>query len=170
MLFRSLLVLQDRFRKQSGFPLSVAFYSAQVVVSNCGQGSVRALMSSALFCCLLARLCLEALKLDLLVADRILFSACSRLARSGIMVVNFCLRALMASVSALTFFSCCWIMSWRRACSACSQIFRKSVLKFSSGLRCGLGRYWRPTGQELLLTCSFRTQSDFLALARLVSR
>ena len=130
----------------------------------------KSLMSSALFCCLLARLCLEALKLDLLVADRILFSACSRLARSGIIVVNFCLRALMASVSALTFFSCCWIMSWRRACSACSRMFRKSVLKFWSGLRCGLGRYWRPTGQELLLTCSFRTQSDFLALARLVSR
>ena len=37
----------------------------------------KSLMSSALFCCLLARLCLEALKLALLVADRILFSACS---------------------------------------------------------------------------------------------
>ena len=34
------LVLQDRFRKQSGFPSSVAFcYSAQVAVSSCGQGS-----------------------------------------------------------------------------------------------------------------------------------
>ena len=62
----------------------------------------KSLMSSALFCCLLARLCLETLKLDLLVADRILFSACSRLAWSGIMVVNFCLRALVASVSAIT--------------------------------------------------------------------
>ena len=32
------LVLQDRFRKQSGFPSSVAFcYSAQVAVSSCGQ-------------------------------------------------------------------------------------------------------------------------------------
>ena len=30
------LVLQDRFRKQSGFPSSVAFcYSAQVAVSSC---------------------------------------------------------------------------------------------------------------------------------------
>ena len=33
------LFLQDRFRKQSGFPLSVAFcYSAEVAVSSCGQG------------------------------------------------------------------------------------------------------------------------------------
>ena len=130
----------------------------------------KSLMSSALFCCLLARLFLEALKLALLVADRILFSACSRLVWSGIMVVSFCLRASMASVSALTFFSCCWMMSCRRSRSARWQIFCKSVLKFWSGLRCGLGRYWKPTGQELLLTCSFRTQSDFLALARLVSR
>ena len=62
----------------------------------------KSLMSSALFCCLLACLCSEALKLDLLVADKILFSACSRLAWSGIGLVNFCLRALMASVSVLT--------------------------------------------------------------------
>ena len=82
----------------------------------------KSLMSSAgLFYCLLARLCFEALKLALLVADRILFSACSRLAWSGIMVVNFCLRESMASVSALTFFSCCWIISWRKSCSARSQ-------------------------------------------------
>ena len=33
----------------------------------------KSLMSSALFCCLLARLVFDALKLDLLVADRILF-------------------------------------------------------------------------------------------------
>ena len=58
------------------------------------------------YCCLLACLCLEALKLALLVTDRILFSASSRLAWSGIMVANFCLRALMALVSVLTFFSC----------------------------------------------------------------
>ena len=42
--------------------------------------SFKSLMSSALFCCLLARLCLEAVEVDLLVAGRILFSACSRLA------------------------------------------------------------------------------------------
>ena len=58
----------------------------------------KSLMSLALFGCLLARPCLEALKLALLVADRILFSTCSCLCltRSGNMVVNFCLRALMA--------------------------------------------------------------------------
>ena len=104
-----------------------------------------------------------------IVADRILFSACSCLASSGIMVVNFCLRASMSSVSASMFFSCCWIMSWRGSCSTLSQIFLKSVLKFWSGLRCSLGQYWRLTGQELLLTSSFRIQSDLLALARLVS-
>ena len=79
-------------------------------------------MSSALFCCLLARLCLKALKLALLVADRILFSACSRLALSGIMKVNFCLGASMASVSALTFFSCCWIMVLFRSFADLSQV------------------------------------------------
>ena len=55
----------------------------------------KSLISLALFGCLLARPCLEALKLALLVADRILFSTCSRLTRSGNMVVNFCSRALM---------------------------------------------------------------------------
>ena len=42
-------------------------------------------------------------EVDLLLADKILFSACSPLAWSGIMVVNSCLRASMASGSALTF-------------------------------------------------------------------
>ena len=38
-----------------------------------------------------------------------------------------------------------------------------------SGLRCGLGRYCRPTGQVPLLACSRRTATDFCVLARLVS-
>ena len=52
----------------------------------------------------------------------------------------------MASVSLFTFFSCCWTMGWSRSCSAYqSRVFSKSVLKFWSGLRCGLGRYWEET-------------------------
>ena len=96
------------------------------------------------------------------------FSACSRLDGSGIMVVSCFCMVSMAWLSALTFLSCCSIMSLRRFCSACWQIVLRAALKVWSGLKCGLGRYWRPTGQEPLLTCSFRTQSDFFVLARLV--
>ena len=40
VLIRTNCLVQDRFRKQSGFPSSVAFcYSAQEAVSRCGQGS-----------------------------------------------------------------------------------------------------------------------------------
>ena len=40
VMIRTNYLVQDRFRKHSGVPSSVAFcYSAQVVVSSCGQGS-----------------------------------------------------------------------------------------------------------------------------------
>ena len=39
VLIRTNCLVQDRFRKHSGFPSSVAFcYSAQVAVSSCGLG------------------------------------------------------------------------------------------------------------------------------------
>ena len=85
------------------------------------------------------------------VAEQILFSACSRLVGSGMMVVSCFCRASMAWLPALTFLSCCSIVRLSRFCSACWQIFFSSALKVWSGLRCSLGRYWRPTGQEPLL-------------------
>ena len=72
-------------------------------------------------------------------------------------LVKFFLRVLMAWVSLSMVFSCWCLMSWRRSCSDCTQIFHKPGL----GLRCSLGQYWRPTGHELLLMCCFRTQSNF---------
>ena len=72
--------------------LSLFFSCMEKAFTRVVSSLIKTLMSSALFCCLLACLCLDALKLDLLIADRILLPACSRLVWSGIMVVNFCLR------------------------------------------------------------------------------
>lgn len=61
-------------------------------------------ISAAWLCLDLAGFGLLALRWYLLVTERILFSACSRLAGSGIMVVSCFCRASMACLSALTSF------------------------------------------------------------------
>lgn len=84
----------------------------------------------------LAALCLElALETDLLVAEWILLSACSRLVLSGNRVASCDLRQKMVSVSALAFFSCCFTMSLRRSCSAVWQIFCMAAVNSWSGLQ-----------------------------------
>ena len=119
----------------------------------------------------MADFCLAAFLLtDLLVADWSLLSACSRLFWSGKRAASWAFRLDMVSESALAFFSCCLIRSLRRSCSAVWQILFMAAVNSGSGLTCGLGRNWRPIGQERLLTCSFRTDRDFRLLTRLVSR
>ena len=55
-----------------------------------------------------------------------------------------------------------------KSCSAFWQILLNAILNCSSGLS-GIGRYWRPTGQDFLSTKSLRTDSDRRLFARLVS-
>ena len=99
------------------------------------------------------------------MAEWILLSACSPLVWSGKSSASWDLGLEMASVSAPAFFSCCFIKSLRRYNSAVWQIFCMVAANSWSGLQCGLGRNSRPTGQDRLLTCSFRIDRYFRLLA-----